>query len=1040
MREQYQTGQFRTEQYQKEQFRSPGEAYRSIPFWSWNCKVTRELIDTQLAYFQEMGFGGVDIHPRIGLDTAYLGDEFMELVQYTVEQCREKGLICWLYDDDRYPSGAADGIVTKDVRYRDRGLLLTRNRDARYCANQVTFEAEIRAGKKPGGYFAGAYALCFGDGLLLSYERLTGEEEALRAAREGKCVRYAYVKLARESSSFERQTYVDTLNPEAVAAFIRVTHDRYDRAVGEEFGKSVQAVFTDEPRIGKQSQIAGADSQEDFEIPYSEGFAAFFEERCGAKLLDVVPALVWDLPDGSHLKVRWQYRDALCERFTACFMDQICDWCRAHHILMTGHVLAETPLLAQAAMTGECMRSYRKMDIPGIDVLCDDDCFVTAKQAASVARQMGRTDVMCELYGVTGWDCTFKTYKLQGDRMAALGITKRVPHLSFMSMAGEAKRDWPASISFQSPWYVEFSYIEDHFARLNCVLRQGKPVVHVALLHPIESVWLHMGQADRNAEAVDRMEQMLDQLTESLLFAAIDIDYLSEGLLPQQCSAAGSSATLSVGCMEYRTVVVPPMETIRGTTLDILENFRDRGGRIVFLENAPRLVDAEVSDRGLRLAERCESVASIDELVDALEQEREIRILDLAGNPSDNLFYQMREDDSGRWLFVCHVRERENGEERYTIQIRGTYTVRQYHTQTGEDTGLDAAYKDGMTCVDWCTYGEDSLLLRLEMVKSGQKEHQKNMCAAKRYETAATLERPAEIRTQEQNMLLLDYARYRLDGGALSAKEEILKLDDHIREQLGMERRNEHMMQPWVMEEGKRHKLQLYYEIQSETETPAFLALELQDNCRITLNGEAADMTVWGTYVDPAISVISLPALKKGRNELVVELDYHQKTNLEAMYLLGAFAVEIRENILMVKAWESELEFGDITAQEMPFYTGNLTYRFVFKIEEEGCYAVRVPEWKGPVMAVSVDGTKAGVIAYAPYRTVLGPLAQGRHELEICLYGNRYNGFGPLHNNEPQNKWIGPTAYRTKGEKWTDSYAVRPVGIMGKVIVERRLV
>ena len=72
-----------------------------------------------------MGFGGVDIHPRTGLDTVYLGDEFMELIRYTVDRCKEKGLYCWLYDDDRFPSGSAGGIVTKDMRFRGLYLLLT---------------------------------------------------------------------------------------------------------------------------------------------------------------------------------------------------------------------------------------------------------------------------------------------------------------------------------------------------------------------------------------------------------------------------------------------------------------------------------------------------------------------------------------------------------------------------------------------------------------------------------------------------------------------------------------------------------------------------------------------------------------------------------------------------------------------------------------------------------------------------------------------------------------------------------------------------
>ena len=69
-------------------FAHPTAAYRGIPFWSWNCTVTEQLIDEQLDIFKAMGFGGVDIHPRSGLNTAYLSGEYMRLVRFAVQQCK----------------------------------------------------------------------------------------------------------------------------------------------------------------------------------------------------------------------------------------------------------------------------------------------------------------------------------------------------------------------------------------------------------------------------------------------------------------------------------------------------------------------------------------------------------------------------------------------------------------------------------------------------------------------------------------------------------------------------------------------------------------------------------------------------------------------------------------------------------------------------------------------------------------------------------------------------------------------------------------
>lgn len=1027
-----------------ETFRRPGAAYRSIPFWSWNCKVTEELIDSQLDCFARMGFGGVDIHPRVGLDNEYLGEEFMELVRYTVERCREKGLLCWLYDDDRFPSGAADGIVTKDMRYRDRGLLLTMKPIGEYDRGRAQFEQEISEGKKPGGYFLCAYILAFKDGLLESYERVSGMAEAAEAATQGKCVRYAYVELAKESSSFEGQTYVDVLNPKAIAEFIRVTHDRYHEVVGEEFGKCVQAIFTDEPRIGKQYQIRDAETDENFKIPYSEPFEEFFEKRCGIHMLEIVPELVWDMPEERHCRKRWLFRDALTECFALNFMDQICDWCGNHGIWMTGHVLSETPLLHQAATVGECMRSYRKMDIPGIDVLCNDPAYVTAKQAVSVSKQMGRQGTMSELYGVTDWDCSFRTYKLQGDWQAALGITKRVPHLAFMSMAGEGKRDWPASISCQSPWYEEYPYLEDHFARVNFCLSQGKPVTRVALIHPIESIWLHMGQADRNLAAVEKLQKDLGKITEGLLFAGIDVDYLSESLLPQLCGGTGVAGntrkpdrvTLSVGEMNYTTVVVPPLETLRSSTLEILERFRTEDGRVIFLEKAPGLVDAERSERAKSFARTCET-AEIRELVSLLEGERDIRIQDGDGRDSDNLFYQLREDAAGRWLFVCHVREKDNGQEDWNIRIRGHYGVTRYDTVAGEAMEQPASIQGEDTCVRWLAYGEDSILLRLKETH-GAAEGQTESAEEPTFTVIKSLEKPDSVTLQEKNMLLLDVVRYSLDGRAVSEKMDILKADDEIRRHLGYERRGGHMLQPWATEEGELHRLSLYYEIDSEIETEASLAMELLPECHVTLNGQSCDMNIRGHYVDEAISVIGLPGLCRGRNELTVECLFHRKANPEAMYLLGDFGVELKGSQAVVKERNAALGFGDITAQGLPFYTGNLVYELQVEIEEEAEYAIRIPRWNAPAMAVWADGEKKGVVALSPYRLSLGKLCVGTHRLAVCLYGNRFNGFGILHNAEKNLAWIGPAAYRTEGDKWTEEYRVRPVGIMSEILVEMR--
>ena len=71
--------------------------------------------------------------------------------------------------------------------------------------------------------------------------------------------------------------------------------------------------------------------------------------------------------------------------------------------------------------------------------------FITAKQAQSIVRQQGKPGMLSELYGVTGWDYDFRGYKLQGDWQAALGVTVRVPHLTWMTMKAAASGISPAT-------------------------------------------------------------------------------------------------------------------------------------------------------------------------------------------------------------------------------------------------------------------------------------------------------------------------------------------------------------------------------------------------------------------------------------------------------------------------------------------------------------------------------------------------------------------------------------------------------------------
>lgn len=1050
----------------EELFKKPTSEYRGAPFWSWNCKVTKELIDEQIAMYEEMGVGGVTAHCRTGLETPYMSEEFLELMRYCDEQAKKRGMRLHLYDEDRYASGAAGGMVTENVRFRQRFLLLSRKEQPELCDSRKAYEAAADAGEKPKGYYVTSYLVKLdSNGCLEEYKRM-GKEEALACAEnlqqgtEGaepsgtQKVWHAYVKTAKESPWFNDQTYVDVFKKEAIDAFMEVTHKRYFEALGEDFGKSVPSIFTDEPQMAGKFAFATPFDDRDATLSYTDDMNETYQAKTGVELLAIVPEILWELPGGEISQYRYLYHDHLAERFAEAFPDNIAKWCGEHHIALTGHYMSERTLYSQTLALSEAMRLYQSMQMPGIDILCDAKEFTTAKQAVSVARQQGREGVASELYGVTHWDADFKTYKLQGDWQAALGVTHRVHHLTFMSMEGEAKRDWPASFGYQSPWYQKFPYVEEHFARLNTALTRGRANVNLAVIHPIESYWISYGPNSQTQLQRDQLDANFEQLTQWLLYGTVDFDFISESLLPSQCPALPESDELKVGEMIYRTVLIPDVRSLRSTTLERLEAFEKAGGQVIFAGAIPEFVDGKRSEQARRLAQKCTHVEfNRAAILEALESTRQVEIRDNKGRMSDNLIYQLRQDGEGKWLFVCHVNRKTNlpeKHEKYVIKVKGCWNPVLYDTITGEIRPVKGLYEvgkgsptaketdgtkdkaeDGYTAIKMHMFAEDSLLLYLEPKMPEEVAES----PARKYQSV-TLSDISSYDLTEPNVLLLDYAEYKFDDGEWQERKDILTIDNEFRLKLGLPRRQDHFTQPWrIPNVPTENTAYLKFVFDSDRKVAgASLAMERPEKAKIFLNGQPVDNKATGYYVDKFIKTVALPEIQAGKNELLLEIPFGRKENLEWCYILGDFGVTVYGDHAKITNKPERLLFGDITRQGLPFYTGNIRYELQAELSEDTEEAVlSIPHFAAPVLEVFADGENKGIVAYAPHKISLGAMKAGSHKIEIFMYGNRFNGFGTLHNADEKFQWYGPDSYRTKGSQWSDTYQLRPLGVLSKV-------
>lgn len=1014
-------------------FRNPPCEYRAAPFWAWNCDLNKDLLLREIDQMKRMGMGGFHMHVRTGMSTTYLSDGFMQLIRDCVDKAKEERMRAYLYDEDRWASGAAGGYVTREERYRARYLLFTTVSYEQAEENPASVPVDSpRTGK---GRLLARYAVRLNDeGELAEYRLLKDGQQADAAETAW----YAYLEIEKESPWFNNQTYVNTLDKKAIERFVEITHERYKEVVGNEFGGAVQSIFSDEPQFSRKTTLGFAGEKKDVVLPWTDDLPDTFRAAYGEELLAGLPELYWELPGGAVSLIRYHYHDHIAERFAEGFADTVGTWCARNGLLLTGHMMEEPTLKSQTAALGEAMRSYRSFQLPGIDMLCDWREYTTAKQAQSAAHQFGCPGVMSELYGVTNWDFDFRGHKLAGDWQAALGVTLRVPHLTWVSMEGEAKRDYPASIGYQSPWYTEYPMVEDHFARLNTVLTRGKAQVRLGVIHPVESYWLHWGPSEATALVRDEMDEHFQSLAQWLLYGLIDFDYISESLLPQQCEAG--NAPLSVGEMAYDVVLVPDCQTLRATTVDRLESFVAAGGRLVFAGRIPELVDAKPSGRVKELAQRAECISfSKGAILSALDGVRFVDIRDDKGMRTTNLLHQVRAEGDTRYVFLCHGEKPENPDvcprEDIVLRIRGEWKVRRMDTATGEIAPLHVAYEKGRTVLRYAFYAYDSLLIELT---PGRAEAGEDAPAEKKFDYYA-LWHPVEIALSEPNMLLLDTAQYAFDDEEnWRDEEELLRADDAFREELGYPLRKKEVAQPWVVpDEPITHHLRLKFTVHSEMEIKApQLALEKAESVEIAVNGCPVDNASVGWFVDESIKKVQLPDLPAGDSVIELTLPFGRRSNVEWCYLLGDFGVRVQGAEKTVIPPARRLGFGDWTTQGLPFYCGNVTYKIPVRVEKD-TLTIRVPQYRGSVLGMEMDGVRQGDMAYAPYEYTFTNLQPGEHEVGITVYGNRVNGFGCVHNCDDSTSWFGPDCWRSEGVRWCYEYRLRKSGLLVSPQIEK---
>lgn len=1025
------------------EFLHPGAVWRGKPFWAWNGRLEREELLRQIRVMKQMGFGGFFMHSRTGLVTEYLGDEWFDHINACADEAERLGMEAWLYDEDRWPSGTAGGLVTEHPEFRARSV---------WCDVQpldiwpelawngdlvAVFRAEI-------------------DGLSFrNATRLRKGQRLPQSSNESTRLLVFRVVEMPASSFYNGFTYVDTMNAAATRRFLELTHERYAAKCGDRLGRSIKGIFTDEPHRGQLMDGFSMDKEPTgpWRAPWTAELPAQFRIWFGYDLIDRLPELFLQRDGQPVSQVKWHFVECLQRLFLQNFAEPCQAWCRKHHLILTGHVLHEDSLAAQTAMNGSLMRYYEHLDWPGIDVLSGNNtCFWIAKQLQSAARQLGRTWLLSELYGCSGWHVDFRGHKWIGAWQALFGINVRCHHLSWYSMEGEAKRDYPASILHQSAWWDSYGTVEDFFARFGLLMAQGRARCDVLVLNPVESVWcqVHAGWSRflvAQTPALQALEKAYADLFHALSGTQTDFDYGDEEMLSRLASVESTPTgpLLHVGKAAYRVVVVGRMVTMRASTLELLKRFRAAGGAVLFADEAPGHIDAVPSPRAALFAATCQRVlptgAAISAALAAVLPARPVTLRDAQGKPVEHLFSHVRETEDGLVVALLNAsRERPVAGVTISLHAPGLRSVEEWSALDGSRKAVTARWEG------------DYAQITTDFPAGGEHFYVLGRTTTRRRRPTATLphfrELPAKgpfrYRLGEANACVLDMASYRIGDGAWHRPVEILKADQAVRRTLGLAERGGEMLQPWfalrqqtTLPAAAQVAFRFAFAITIMPSSPVELAIERPEAWRILLNGTPLDpLTATGWWLDVACKRIPLPPalLRRGENCIEIETGFSYATNPEALFLLGAFGVQLEGADRQLVDLPARLAATDLARQGLPFFTGSVVYDLAIPPAcRPGDHVVlRLPAFGAVCAKVHADGMQTAVVPWPPYEAdVTAAVQAGAQAVQLELLLSRRNAFGPLHQWPPAWDVIGPFSFLTEGRHWRKEYQLEPTGLLG---------
>jgi hypothetical protein len=491
-----------------------------------------------LRFYKDRGLGGVvcNVAFRGYMDS----EENWKNLVAGVEAFDKLGMVVWIYDEQGYPSGAAGGQVLRENRALE--------------ATELAFDARRS------------------DPLL---------------------VRPAYEHTHASNNYYAARRYVNLLDEQATRTFLAKTHEAYFQRLRPYFGRTVQAMFTDEPSLiavdlGQLPEKARAKVpivdrldpavQPLPAVPWCGDLPQRYQERFGEDLLPRRRSLFGGQSPEDR-KVRRQFWSLVADLVADRYFGAIQRWCHAHGIASSGHSLWEEALMHHPALEGNGLKVLGRMDIPGLDVLNSNpeavlgDGWLTAALPSSAAALHGRRRVMTEVSDFSETQsgqgpAALPEMRATAAWQAAWGVTDFTLYYGLASRSPEQYRAYC-----------------DYIGRLNAILKLAELDSEVLLYYPIYDLWAEYLpvagplRLDSQSPRAQRIVTSFMQLGRTLQRS--QIPFLLSDHENLAAATVSPDGKLVIFDRAVSAILLPEGVELEPKSAAVVERFRQRGGQVL---------------------------------------------------------------------------------------------------------------------------------------------------------------------------------------------------------------------------------------------------------------------------------------------------------------------------------------------------------------------------------------------------------------------------------------------------------------------------